>query len=291
MRQLKITKQITRRDELSLEKYLQDITPIPLISAEREAELAIRIQKGDQRAKDELVRSNLRFVVSVAKQYQNQGMSLPDLISTGNLGLIKAAGRFDHTKGFKFISYAVWWIRQMILQGISDQSRSIRLPLNKIGSINKIKRATSELEQMHERAPSIYELAEKLNTSPKDIELCLRSAQRTTSLDSPVSSEEQSTTFGQLITDDSVPPPDSHVDLESVQQDVVDALKFLTPRESRLICLLYGIGTSHPHTLEEIALQFEVTRERVRQIKDKAIRRLRIKSKTEQLQEHLRDSK
>jgi RNA polymerase primary sigma factor len=288
MRQLKITQQVTRRDAESLNKYLTDISPIGLIDAQREAELAYRIRvHGDKQAMDELVKANLRFVVSVAKQYQGQGLSLQDLINEGNLGLIKAATRFDETKGFKFISYAVWWIRQHILQGISTQGRTVRLPQNKIATVVKIRNATSDLMQENERPPTIYELAEHLGVSVKEIELCISNTGAVPSLDAPLSSDSSSSPFIDIVPDSEGDHPDQLMDLMSMRQDIAEALKVCSPREQKILCMCYGIGTEHPHTLDEIAEHFDVTRERVRQIKDKAIRRLRRPMINNMLRSHL----
>ena len=288
MRQLKITQQVTKRDEIAVEKYLSDISPIPLIDAEREAELAFRIRtQNDREAYDELVTANLRFVVSVAKQYQNQGMSLSDLINEGNLGLHKAAGRFDETKGFKFISYAVWWIRQHILQGLAQQARVVRLPQNKIATINKVKRATADLMQEFERAPTIYELADYIGTTVTDVETAMANESRSSSLDAPVGHDPASTARVDLIEDDNTEQPDDGVNLESLRQDIEQALSVLTPRERKVMRLVYGIGVSHAHTLDEIAEIEEVTRERVRQVKEKALRRLRLGENNKNLKQHL----
>lgn len=288
MRQLKITQQVTKRDEIAIEKYLADISPIPLIDAEREAELAYRIRtQKDQKAYDELVISNLRFVVSVAKQYQNQGLSLADLINEGNLGLHKAAGRFDETKGFKFISYAVWWIRQHILQGLAQQARVVRLPQNKIATINKVKRATADLMQEFERAPTVYELADHIDTTVDDIQTALANESRSASLDAPVGNEPSSTARIDLFEPDDAEMPDDEVNLQSLRQDIDQALSVLTPRERKVMRLVYGLGVSHAHTLDEIAEGMDVTRERVRQIKEKALRRLRLGQNNKNLKQHL----
>lgn len=288
MRQLKITQQVTRRDTEALNKYLADISPIPLITPEREVELAYRIRtQNDREAYDELVTSNLRFVVSVAKQYQNQGLSLSDLINEGNLGLHKAAGRFDETKGFKFISYAVWWIRQHILQGLAQQARVVRLPQNKIASINKYKKATSELMQELERTPTIYELAMHMEVSVAEIETCIANEGRASSIDAPISSDTQSSTMVDLMSDDDADQPDDNMELSSMKHDINQALATLTPREAKVMRLFYGIDTDYAHTLDEIAEELEVTRERVRQVKEKAIRRLRMDSTNRNLKQHL----
>lgn len=288
MRQLKITQQVTRRDTEALNKYLADISPIPLIDAEREAELAYRIRtNNDREAYDELVVSNLRFVVSVAKQYQNQGLSLSDLINEGNLGLHKAAGRFDETKGFKFISYAVWWIRQHILQGLAQQARVVRLPQNKIASINKYKKATSELMQDLERAPTVYELAMYMDVSVSEIETCIANENRTRSIDAPVGSDTESSTMLDLMSDEEMGQPDDTLTFNSMKHDINQALTTLTPRERKVIRLFYGIDSEHAHTLDEIAEKMNVTRERVRQVREKAVRRLRLENNSNQLKQHL----
>ena len=287
MRQLKITQRVTNRDTPALEKYLADISPIGLVDGEREAVLAERIQRGDQSAHDELVEANLRFVVSVAKQYQGQGMTLSDLISTGNLGLIKAAGRFDHTKGFKFISYAVWWIRQMILQALSDQGRVVRLPLNKISTINKIKKATATLEQMYERAPSMYEISEHLDVSVSEVDLCIRSNQTAKSINQPLSEDRDSNTMEDILPNTEGLRTDLPMDIESMNNDIEMLMTLLTPREKSIIYMFYGIGYPHALSLMEISDKLEISRERVRQIREKAIRRLRTKSVTQNLKEHL----
>jgi len=275
MRQLKITQKVTKRDEISVEKYLADISPIPLITAEREAELAYRIRNNqDKEAHSELVRANLRFVVSVAKQYQGQGLSLPDLISEGNLGLAKAAGRFDETRGFKFISYAVWWIRQHIMQGLSQQGRVVR-------------KATSALEQDMEREPTAYELSDYLDTTLDEVNVALANQKRTSSLDAPVGDSPDSATRMDLIEDQSMERPDDSSNLASLRQDINQALTVLTPRERKVLNMLYGLGANHVHTLEEIAEILKVTRERARQIKDKALRRLRLESNSKHLKQHL----
>lgn len=288
MRQLKITQKVTKRDEISVEKYLADISPIPLITAEREAELAYRIRiNKDKAAHNELVRSNLRFVVSVAKQYQGQGLSLGDLISEGNLGLAKAAGRFDETRGFKFISYAVWWIRQHIMQGLSQQGRVVRLPQNKIAQINKVRKATSHLEQSMERDPTAHELSEYLDTTLDEVNVALANQKRTSSLDSPIGDAPDSVTRMDLIEDQNMERPDDSSNLDSLRQDIDNALKVLTPRERIVVKMLFGLGYHHTHTLEEIAEFLDVSRERARQIKDKGLRRLRLESNNSILKQHL----
>lgn len=286
MRQLKITKQVTNRETASLDKYLQEIGKVDLITAEKEVELAQRIKAGDKIALEELTKANLRFVVSVAKQYQNQGLSLPDLINEGNLGLIKAAQRFDETRGFKFISYAVWWIRQSILQALAEQSRIVRLPLNKIGSINKINKAYATLEQEHERAPSAEEISELLDISESDVKESLRNSGRHVSMDAPLVEGEDSNLYDVLNTDES-PNPDEELMNESLRIEIERALQTLTPREADLIRLYYGLNGSHPMTLEEIGETFDLTRERVRQIKEKAIRRLKHTSRSKILKSYI----
>ncbi len=286
MRQLKITKQVTNRETASLDKYLQEIGKVDLITAEEEVELAQRIKAGDKIALERLTKANLRFVVSVAKQYQNQGLSLPDLINEGNLGLIKAAKRFDETRGFKFISYAVWWIRQSILQALAEQSRIVRLPLNKIGSINKINKAYAHLEQEHERAPSAEELSEVLDMSENDIKESMKNSGRHISMDAPLVEGEDSNLYDVLNVGES-PSPDQELMLESLRVEIERALSTLTPREADLIRLYFGLSGSHPMTLEEIGETFDLTRERVRQIKEKAIRRLKHTSRSKILKSYI----
>jgi RNA polymerase primary sigma factor len=275
MRQLKITKQITNRENLSLDKYLQEIGKEALITPEQEVELAKKIKGGDQLALNKLTKANLRFVVSVSKQYQNQGLTLPDLINEGNLGLIKAAQRFDETRGFKFISYAVWWIRQSILQALAEQARIVRLPLNKIGNINKINRAFSELEQVHEREPSVDEIADALELSREEVETSLRNNSRAVSMDAPLGDESDSGTLYDVLGSKDSQRPDSHLMDQSLKEEIDRALQTLTPRESDVLKLYFGIEASAKTnlTLEEIGMKFDLTRERVRQIKEKAIRR------------------
>ncbi|MBU6157953.1 MAG: RNA polymerase sigma factor RpoD/SigA [Bacteroidetes bacterium] len=275
MRQLKITKSITNRESQSLEKYLQEIGKVELISAEEEVKLAERIRLGDQRALDRLTRANLRFVVSVAKQYQNQGLSLPDLINEGNVGLIKAAHRFDETRGFKFISYAVWWIRQSILQALAEQARIVRLPLNKVGLTSKINRAYSQLEQEFEREPSTEELAELLNVEIEEINSNLGFAARHVSMDSPLSEGEDGTLMD-VMQNPNASLADEEVDhVQSLQTEIDRSLSTLTERQQEVIRYFFGIGVDHPLSLEDIGVRFNLTRERVRQIKDKAINRLK----------------
>ena len=286
MRQLKNTKQVTNRETASLDKYLQEIGKVGLISADEEVELAQKIKAGDQRALDKLTKANLRFVVSVAKQYQNQGLTLPDLINEGNLGLIKAAQRFDETRGFKFISYAVWWIRQSILQALAEQSRIVRLPLNKIGSINKINKKYAELEQLNERAPSAEEIAQELDMTEEDVKESLKNSGRHISMDAPLVEGEDSNLYDVLKSGES-PNPDRELMNESLRIEIERALQTLTPREADVIRLYFGLGGQHAMTLEEIGETFDLTRERVRQIKEKAIRRLKHTSRSKILKTYL----
>ncbi len=286
MRQLKITKSITNRESASLDKYLQEIGREELITADEEVQLAKKIREGDQRALEKLTRSNLRFVVSVAKQYQNQGLSLPDLINEGNLGLIKAAKRFDETRGFKFISYAVWWIRQSILQALAEQSRIVRLPLNQVGSLNKINKAYSKLEQEFEREPSAEELASILDLPQDKIADTMKVSGRHVSMDAPFTNGEESTLMDVLVNHDS-PRADNSLMNESLAKEIERALSTLTERERDVVKLFFGIGINHGLTLEEIGAKFDLTRERVRQIKEKAVRRLRHSSRSKLLQQYL----
>ena len=286
MRQLKITKQVTNRESKSLDKYLQDISKIPLITAEEEVELAQRIKKGDQKALDTLTTANLRFVVSVSKQYQNQGLTLPDLINEGNAGLVKAAKRFDETRGFKFISYAVWWIRQAILQALAEQSRIVRLPLNKIGSINKINKAYSFLEQEHERPPSADEIARRLDLTVSDVKQSLKISGRHLSMDAPFREGEASNLYD-VITSNEAPRPDADLMKNSLNVEVNRALDTLSEKEAEVIRHYYGISKRQPMSLQEIGDEFGLTRERVRQIKEKGIRRLRHASKSKVLKTYL----
>ncbi len=285
MRQLKITKSITNRESASLDKYLQEIGREDLITVEEEVELAQRIKKGDQLALEKLTRANLRFVVSVAKQYQNQGLSLPDLINEGNLGLIKAAEKFDETRGFKFISYAVWWIRQSILQALAEQSRIVRLPLNQVGSLNKINKAYSRFEQEHERKPSPEELADELEIPAEKVSDTLRVAGRHISVDAPFVEGEENSLLDVLVNSDS-PNADRTLMNESLTREIERALATLTDRESDIVKLFFGIQCQEM-TLEEIGDRFGLTRERVRQIKEKAIRRLRHASRSKLLKAYL----
>ena len=285
MRQLKITKSITNRESASLDKYLQEIGKEDLITVEEEVELAQRIKKGDQEALEKLTKANLRFVVSVAKQYQNQGLSLPDLINEGNLGLIKAAEKFDETRGFKFISYAVWWIRQSILQALAEQSRIVRLPLNQVGSLNKINKAFARFEQEHERTPSAEELANELELPKEKVTDTLRVAGRHISVDAPFADGEDNSLLDVLVNTDS-PNADRGLINESLATEVERALEILTERERDIIRYFFGIGCSEM-TLEEIGEKFDLTRERVRQIKEKAIRKLRQSSRSKLLKSYL----
>lgn len=286
MRQLKITKQVTNRESKSLDKYLQDISKIPLITADEEVELAQRIRQGDQVALDKLTTANLRFVVSVSKQYQNQGLTLPDLINEGNAGLVKAAKRFDETRGFKFISYAVWWIRQAILQALAEQSRIVRLPLNKIGSINKINKAYSFLEQTHERAPSAQEIASNLDLTLNDVKQSMKISGRHVSMDAPLKEGETSTLYDVVNSNES-PRPDANLMLDSLNIEINRALDMLSEKEAEVIRHYFGISNKHPMSLQEIGDSFGLTRERVRQIKEKGIRRLRHASKSKVLKTYL----
>lgn len=287
MRQLKITKSITNRESQSLEKYLQEIGKVELISAEEEVKLAERIRNGDQAALEKLTKANLRFVVSVAKQYQNQGLTLPDLINEGNLGLIKAAQRFDETRGFKFISYAVWWIRQSILQALAEQSRIVRLPLNKVGLTNRISKAYSQLEQEFEREPTPEELAMFLDIETEEVAPTLGVAARHVSMDQPLSEGEEGTLIDVLVNRDA-PEADSDLAIrDSLKMEIERSLSILTDRQREVIQYFFGIGIDHPLSLEDIGERFHLTRERVRQIKDKAITRLRSTSRCEMLKSFL----
>lgn len=287
MRQLKITKSITNRESQSLEKYLQEIGKVDLITPEEEVQLAIRIKQGDQRALEKLTKANLRFVVSVAKQYQNQGLSLSDLINEGNLGLIKAAQRFDETRGFKFISYAVWWIRQSILQALAEQSRIVRLPLNKVGLSNKISKAYSQLEQEYEREPSTEELAELLDIGTEEVETTLGVAARHVSVDAPFVDSEDNSLLDILENPNSVAADADLYHRDSLRCEIERSLSTLTDRQRDVIKLYFGIGVSNPMSLEDIGEKFSLTRERVRQIKDKAITKLRTASRCQLLKTYL----
>lgn len=286
MRQLKITKQVTNRETASLDKYLQEIGKVGLITAEEEVALAQRIKQGDRDALEILTKANLRFVVSVSKQYQNQGLSLPDLINEGNLGLIKAAQRFDETRGFKFISYAVWWIRQSILQALAEQSRIVRLPLNKIGSINKINKAFAKLEQDKQREPKSDEIAEMLEINETEVKESMRNSGRHISMDAPLIQDEDNTLLDILKSEDSH-TPETELMYESLRKEIDRAISTLTPRESDVVRLYFGLNSKHPMTLEEIGERFDLTRERVRQIKEKAIRRLKHTSRCKILKTYL----
>lgn len=286
MRQLKISKQITNRESQSLDKYLQEIGKVDLLTPDEEVDLAKRIREGDQAALEKLTKANLRFVVSVAKQYQNQGLSLGDLINEGNLGLIKAAQRFDETRGFKFISYAVWWIRQSILQALAEQSRIVRLPLNRVGSLNKISKTFSELEQKFEREPSPEELAEVLEVSTTEIVDTMKISGRHVSMDAPFVQGEENSLLD-VLENDSELTPDSDLMVDSLRKEVQRALSTLTQREADVVTYYFGLNGVHVMTLEEIGEKFNLTRERVRQIKEKAIRRLRHTSRSKALKPYL----
>ena len=287
MRQLKITKSITNRESQSLEKYLQEIGKVELITPEEEVKLATLIKQGDQKALERLTKANLRFVVSVAKQYQNQGLSLPDLINEGNLGLIKAAQRFDETRGFKFISYAVWWIRQSILQALAEQARIVRLPLNKVGLTNRIQKAFSQLEQQYEREPSAEELAELLEMDLEEVSSTLGINSRHVSMDSPLSEGEENTLID-VLENPNAEKTDQELDHnESLKTEIDRSLKALTERQKEVICYFFGIGVDHPMSLEDIGEKFNLTRERVRQIKDKAITKLKTSNRTKLLRTYL----
>ena len=286
MRQLKITKQVTNRETASLDKYLQEIGKVDLISAEEEVELAQRIKAGDKIALERLTKANLRFVVSVAKQYQNQGLTLPDLINEGNMGLIKAAQRFDETRGFKFISYAVWWIRQSILQALAEQSRIVRLPLNKIGSINKINKMYAYLEQAHERVPSAEEIARELDMSVSDVKESMKNSGRHISMDAPLVEGEDANLYDVLRSGES-PNPDKELMYESLRTEIERALETLTSDEANVIRLYFALGGNAPKTLDEIAEDFGRTRERIRQIKERAIKKLKHTSRSKILKNYL----
>lgn len=288
MRQLKISKQVTNRETASLDKYLQEIGRVELITADEEVELARRIRAGDQRALEKLTKANLRFVVSVSKQYQNQGLSLPDLINEGNLGLIKAGQRFDETRGFKFISYAVWWIRQSILQALAEQSRIVRLPLNKIGSINKINKTFSKLEQDFEREPSPEEISQLLDISEQDVKDAMKITGRHVSMDAPLATgDENAGSMYDVMEAEDSPSPENGLLHESLRREIERALHTLTSREADVVRLYFGLGDEHALTLEEIGERFDLTRERVRQIKEKAIRRLKHTSRSKILKSYL----
>jgi len=287
MRQLKITKQVTNRETKSLNSYLQDVSKIELITAEEEVELAQRIREGDQEALDKLARSNLRFVISVAKQYQNQGLTLSDLINEGNVGLVKAAGRFDEKRGFKFISYAVWWIRQSILQAISEQSRVVRLPLNKIGDINKIRKATIHLEQVHQRVPSAAEIAFEVDMSIGNVKQAMKNSSRSLSMDAPFQEGENDNNLYDILCSGESPNPDGGLLLDSLRIEIGRALDTLSPREADVVKLSFGLSGQPAMSLQEIGDTFDLSRERVRQIREKAINRLRQQSKSHILKNYL----
>ena len=288
MRQLKITKKITNRETASLDKYLQEIGSLGLISAEQEAELARRIKTGDQAALDKLTKANLRFVVSVSKQYQNQGLTLPDLINEGNLGLIKAAQRFDETRGFKFISYAVWWIRQSIMQALAEQSRIVRLPLNKIGSLNKINKVFSVLEQEYEREPTYSEIAQLLEISENDVKESMKNSGRHVSMDAPMSAfDDDSGSMYEVLQNEDIPSPEFTLLNDSLRKEIERVLLTLTSREADVVRYYYGLNRQPAMSLEEIGESFDLTRERVRQIKEKAIRRLKHTSRCKVLKPYL----
>lgn len=287
MRQLKISQSITNRESASLEKYLQDVGREEMIGPQEEVRLAQLIHAGDHQALDKLTRANLRFVVSVAKQYQNQGLSLPDLINEGNLGLIKAAQRFDETKGFKFISYAVWWIRQSILQAIAEQSRMVRLPLNQIGAMNKVRKAFSKLEQEFQREPSEEEISKAVELSSNQVADALNGSMKPVSVDAPFDSNEDSNTLLDVLENSDFPSTDSTLLNESLQADINRSLNTLSKREGEVIKLFFGIGTKHSFSLEEIGAKLDLTRERVRQIKETAIRRLKHTSRNRLLKAYL----
>jgi RNA polymerase primary sigma factor len=287
MRQLKITKQVTNRETASLDKYLQEIGRVDLITAEEEVELARKIKQGDENALTRLVKANLRFVVSVSKQYQNQGLSLPDLINEGNLGLIKAAQRFDETRGFKFISYAVWWIRQSILQALAEQARIVRLPLNKIGSINKINKTYAKLEQQLEREPTADEIAVLMDMMPEDVFETMKNSGRHVSMDAPLSVNDEGGSMYDVMEEKDSLSPDKELLFESLRKEIERSLNTLTIREADVIRLYFGLNGQASLTLEEIGERFELTRERVRQIKEKAVRRLKHTSRSKLLKAYL----
>ena len=274
MRQLKITKSITNRESASLDKYLQEIGREELVSPEEEVELAQRIRKGDQEALEKLTRANLRFVVSVAKQYQNQGLSLPDLINEGNLGLIKAAEKFDETRGFKFISYAVWWIRQSILQAVAEQARVIRLPMNQVGALAKVKKATALLEQKLERRPTVKEVADAIGMPEDKVDQLLSLNSRTVSTDAPLDDEDDANFLDVYVADDEV-QTDTAVEQESTSNAIRNSLDMLNEKERSILCMYFGLGTSREYSLEEIAMKLNISRERTRQIRDRALKRLK----------------
>jgi len=286
MRQLKIIKQTTNRETLSLDKYLQDIGKIELITAEEEVDLARRIHKGDMNARNQLINANLRFVISVSKQYQYKGLSLPDLINEGNLGLIKAAERFDETRGFKFISYAVWWIRQSILQALAEQARIVRLPLNRISQINKINKTFIELEQKYEREPTPLEISQILEVAPTDVKEAIKNTTWYISMDAPLAQDEESNMYDVLLKEDAF-SPDEELLTDSLRKEIERSINTLTQREANIIRLSFGLSGKHVHTLEEIGEKYNLTRERVRQIKEKAIKRLKHITKSRVLKSYL----
>jgi RNA polymerase primary sigma factor len=286
MRQLKITKQVTNRETPSLDKYLHEIGKVKLLTTDEEIQLAKLIRQGDQKAMEKLVNANLRFVVSVSKQYQNQGLTLPDLINEGNLGLIKAAQRFDETRGFKFISYAVWWIRQSILQSLAEQARIVRLPLNKIGSINKVNNTFARLEQEFQREPTPDEIAEILNMAPREVKDALKVSSRHISMDAPLKKDEDNTLYDILLEKDSQ-SPDAFLLDDSLRKEIERSLSTLSTREADIIRLYYGLSGEPPYSLEEIGKLFNLTRERVRQIKEKAIKRLKHTYRSKILKSYL----
>ncbi|SMO71584.1 RNA polymerase primary sigma factor [Saccharicrinis carchari] len=286
MRQLKITKQVTNRETPSLDKYLHEIGKVKLITSEEEVRLAKKIKEGDQVALERLINANLRFVVSVSKQYQNQGLSLPDLINEGNLGLIKAAQRFDETRGFKFISYAVWWIRQSILQALAEQARIVRLPLNKIGSMNKVNNTFAILEQEYQREPTADEIAETLNLAPKEVKESLKAMNKHVSMDAPLRKDEDNNMYDTLLPTDTV-SPDNKLLTDSLRREIDRSLSTLSAREADIIRLYYGLNDEPPYSLEEIGNLFNLTRERVRQIKEKAIKRLKHAYRSKILRSYL----
>jgi RNA polymerase primary sigma factor len=286
MRQLKIIKQITNRDNPSLDKYLQEIGKVDMITPDEEVNLARKIHDGDLHARDRLINANLRFVVSVSKQYQNKGMSLPDMINEGNIGLIKAAERYDETRGFKFISYAVWWIRQSILQAMAEQGRIIRLPLNRYSHINKIKRTINILEQTYEREPTIHEITQAIEMGPNDVSEAIQNSVRNISMDAPLVQDEDGNMYDVLLSDE-ISSPDKELLADSLRKEIERAINTLTQREANIIRLFFGLNGKHVHTLEEIGQKYNLTRERVRQIKEKAIRRLKHTSKNRLLRTYL----
>ena len=286
MRQLTIIKQVTNRKDTSLDKYLHEIGKVELITAEKEVDLAQRIHNGDLNARDSLINANLRFVVSVAKQYQNKGMSLPDMINEGNLGLIKAAERFDETRGFKFISYAVWWIRQSILQALAEKARIVRLPLNRFSNINKVKRAITVLEQKHEREPTIDEITQALELTPTDVTEAIKNTGQYISFDAPLAQDEESNMYDVLLSEDTS-SPDKELLIDSLREEIERIVNTLTPREANIIRLTFGLNGKRVHTLGEIGEKYNLTRERVRQIREKAIKRLKHLSKSRVLKTYL----